>query len=198
MSGLRYHPLPKAFRVNSPFGTPPGAEKTVDEDGNLVDLRTKPHRGTDYNTPVGTPLFASDDGVVVRTGYDSANGWHIMIAYDSGWRFAYVHLEEVAFDLVKGDRVVAGDVVGTTGNTGRSTGPHLHLEVRDNRNTGPWGVGPLVDPEGVVRGLPFFGGSVDVDVGAALPVAAGDGDGGAAGLLVGTMFLGGWLWKRRR
>jgi len=89
------------------------------------------HTGIDFSAPIGTPIYASGDGVVEHlkskmTGY----GKVMIIDHGYGYESLYAHMNKI---LVKpGDKVKRGQLIGYVGNTGRSTGPHLHYEVRKN------------------------------------------------------------------
>jgi murein DD-endopeptidase MepM/ murein hydrolase activator NlpD len=86
------------------------------------------HAGIDFKGPYGEPVLATSDGVVVRAGWDGGYGRLIEITHDNGVTTRYGHLSWVA--VSPGQRVKRGDIVGRLGNTGRSTGPHLHYETR--------------------------------------------------------------------
>lgn len=88
------------------------------------------HAGTDFAGPVGTPIHAAADGVVVKAGWESSYGRLITIRHDFGFETRYAHLNTI--DVRVGQRVSRGDRIGAMGNSGRSTGPHLHYEVRVN------------------------------------------------------------------
>lgn len=93
--------------------------------------RFRPHHGIDYGAPIGTPVLATADGVVVYAGYDSGEGKHIRIKHNSRMETAYLHLSRFAKDLRKGSRLKQGDVIGYVGMTGLTTGPHLDYRVTD-------------------------------------------------------------------
>ena len=86
------------------------------------------HAGTDFAGPIGTPIYATADGVVVHAGWASGYGRLIKIQHDFGIETRYAHLN--AMNVSVGQRVSRGDRIGDMGNSGRSTGPHLHYEVR--------------------------------------------------------------------
>lgn len=88
----------------------------------------KMHTGVDIANEPGTPIMASADGVVSFTGYLSGYGLTIKIDHGNEIETLYGHLS--GFYVQEGQSVLRGDVIGTMGNTGRSTGPHLHYEVR--------------------------------------------------------------------
>lgn len=86
-----------------------------------------PHRGVDYAAPTGTPVYASNKGVVTKAGYTKANGKYIFISHGNKFVTKYLHLSKI--NVNAGDRVDKKEVVGLVGNTGYSTGPHLHYEL---------------------------------------------------------------------
>ncbi|MEO0831592.1 MAG: DUF5930 domain-containing protein, partial [Pseudomonadota bacterium] len=86
------------------------------------------HNGTDFAGPIGTPIYATADGVVTQAGWASGYGRLIKIQHDFGIETRYAHLNSM--DVQVGQRVSRGERIGAMGNSGRSTGPHLHYEVR--------------------------------------------------------------------
>lgn len=88
--------------------------------------RIAPHNGTDFAVGVGTNVYAIGDGVVVRAGYHPAAGNYIVIKHGRKYTTRFLHLSKLL--VRKGQRVVMGDLIAKSGNTGRSTGPHLHYE----------------------------------------------------------------------
>ncbi len=105
-------------KISSPYGYrihPITHEKTL-------------HAGVDIAVPVGTPLFSSTAGTVVTARYSESAGNFIEVRTESGYTVRYLHLDSLGVSA--GDTVEKGALIGATGNTGRSTGPHLHLEVR--------------------------------------------------------------------
>ena len=91
----------------------------------------KLHSGMDYTAPVGTPVFVTGAGVVeeaVKSGRGSGN--RVIINHGYGFKTVYEHLEDI--NVRQGRNVVRGDIIGTVGNTGLSSGPHLHYEVLFN------------------------------------------------------------------
>jgi len=97
---------------------------------------TRPHRGTDYAAPRGTPVFASGDGRVIEAGYTRANGNYVFIQHGERFVTKYLHLNKRK--VRQGQRVVQSQVIGTVGSTGAATGPHLHYEfLVDGRHRNP-------------------------------------------------------------
>lgn len=99
---------------------------------------TRPHNGVDFSAPIGTPVRTVGDGVVVFSGYTASTGYMVRIAHDSRYTTEYMHLSKIAAGAKKGARVQRGSVIGNLGNTGLSTGPHLHFGLFDK--------GKYVDP----------------------------------------------------
>jgi murein DD-endopeptidase MepM/ murein hydrolase activator NlpD len=101
--------------------------------GTRIDPYTaerKMHQGMDIATPHGQPVYVPSDGTVVFIGTEGGYGKVLVIDHGYGVKTRYGHLSEIHVRL--GDRVKRGDKVASVGNTGRSTGPHLHYEVRVN------------------------------------------------------------------
>jgi murein DD-endopeptidase MepM/ murein hydrolase activator NlpD len=99
---------------------------------------TRMHQGIDFGVPIGTPVFAAGDGVVEEARMASGYGRWLKIRHTGGWETGYGHLSGWA--VRAGQRVHQGQVVAYSGNTGRSTGPHLHYEVMEG--------GRKMDPKG--------------------------------------------------
>lgn len=88
------------------------------------------HKGIDWATPTGTAVMASSGGTVIRAGWGSGYGYVVYIRHEDGRETRYAHLSKV---LVKtGEKVKQGQKIALSGNTGRSTGPHLHFEMHIN------------------------------------------------------------------
>lgn len=88
------------------------------------------HRGLDISARRGTPVHAPADGIVVFAGNNGGLGRTIRISHGFGFTTLYGHLNEMRVEL--GDEIRRGDVIGTVGNSGRSTGSHLHYEVHED------------------------------------------------------------------
>jgi len=88
------------------------------------------HSGIDFRTRTGTPVQASGAGTVVSAGRNGGYGYMVEIDHGQGLTTRYAHLSRILVE--KGQRVMAGEVIAKSGNTGRSTGPHLHYEIRKN------------------------------------------------------------------
>lgn len=85
------------------------------------------HKGVDFGAAVGTPVQAAGDGTVEQAGWNGAYGNYIRLQHGNGYATAYAHLSRIG--VKQGQRVRQGQIIGSVGTTGRSTGPHLHYEV---------------------------------------------------------------------
>ncbi len=88
---------------------------------------TKFHSGMDFSANIGTPVYATGDGTVVKAGWESGYGNMIQINHGYGYVTRYAHLS--SYKVKRGQKVRRGEIIGAVGNTGKSTGPHLHYEV---------------------------------------------------------------------
>jgi murein DD-endopeptidase MepM/ murein hydrolase activator NlpD len=107
--------------------------------GSRIDPITRQmaqHPGIDFSAPPGTPILAAGHGVVLRTESDHAYGQFIEIKHSDGFVTKYAHARKIF--VIQGQPVTRGQVIAEVGNTGRSTGPHLHYEVSLN--------GSLINP----------------------------------------------------
>ncbi len=91
------------------------------------------HKGIDLGTTTGTPIVASADGVVEFSGYAGGYGYVVYINHENGYQTRYAHCSELLVE--SGDTVKQGEVVTLSGNSGGSTGPHLHFEIRKDGET---------------------------------------------------------------
>lgn len=118
------------FRITSEFG----ARDTA--------LRTYPHTGIDLATYTGTPLPSLSDGYVSQIFHmHKSIGNGIKVKNDDGTEVIYAHLSEVSVKV--GEEVDLGEIIGKTGNTGNSSGPHLHIGAKEN--------GEYIDPSNYVE-----------------------------------------------
>lgn len=115
-------PVKSAFRFTSGYGMRWG----------------RMHQGTDFAAPQGTPIYSTADGVVTHAGWLSGYGRLIKIKHAFGIETRYAHLSQIRVNV--GQRVSRGDRIGDMGNSGRSTGTHLHYEVR----VGDQSVNPMI------------------------------------------------------
>jgi murein DD-endopeptidase MepM/ murein hydrolase activator NlpD len=98
----------------------------------------KLHTGVDFASATGTPIFASGDGIVEKSGWESGYGRFVLLKHTNGYETGYGHMSRIADAAVPGTRVRQGQIIGYVGSTGNSTGSHLHFEIRIN--------GSYVDP----------------------------------------------------
>jgi murein DD-endopeptidase MepM/ murein hydrolase activator NlpD len=106
------------------------------------------HTGVDYAVPVGTDVLAVADGKIENASWGNSYGTQLVQSCEGGY-FIYAHLSST---LVKpGDKVKAGQVIAKSGNTGNSTGPHLHVELRNNIR---WSAGTDLDPAKLIGTKP--------------------------------------------
>ncbi len=96
--------------------------------GRLTQEFHAHHRGIDIAVPVGTPVKTTISGRVIYAGWNNQGYGNLVIVENGPWRTYYAHLSEIPVQV--GQWVDAGEVIGLSGNTGNSTGPHLHYEVR--------------------------------------------------------------------
>lgn len=118
---------------------------------------TRWHWGIDLAIPTGTPLIAVEDGVISVAGWDQGGGGNIVRLEDSTWAgdsYLYMHLDQFEPGIQPGAAVRKGDVIGWSGNTGRSTGPHLHFEWVAG---GQGGAGYKVDPYRLLGASYWYG-----------------------------------------
>jgi murein DD-endopeptidase MepM/ murein hydrolase activator NlpD len=98
----------------------------------------RPHRGTDYAAPTGTPVRSVGNGTVQEAGYYGNNGNYVKIRHNGVYSSGYLHLSDIADGVTPGAEVTQGETIGYVGSTGMSTGPHLDYRL--------WQHGTPVDP----------------------------------------------------
>jgi len=127
-----------------PLSTPMSKGSITSRFGVRTDpFRRRPamHTGIDFRSPTGQPARATAAGKVVSAGYEGGYGNMVEIDHGGGITTRFAHLSKIT--AKKGQTIAKGDVVGNTGSTGRSTGPHLHYEIRVN--------GKAIDPMTFIR-----------------------------------------------
>lgn len=105
-------------------------KKTASGYGVRVDpiyKTTKFHEGMDFSANIGTPIYATGNGTVTKAGWQSGYGRVVIINHGYGYETLYAHMNKI--NVRVGQKVTRGEVIGEVGNTGKSTGPHLHYEV---------------------------------------------------------------------
>ena len=103
------------------------------------------HTGIDMAVPVGTKIIAVADGKIESANWGKSYGIQAVQKVEGGW-VIYAHLSKL--DVKPGDKVTKGQQIGLSGNTGNSSGPHLHFEMRDNIR---WSAGKDIDPKGILE-----------------------------------------------
>ncbi len=151
--------MPIGAPIESTAGSPGGATWQMPVAANRISsgfgkiridptqpTGTRTHKGLDMTAPMGTPVHAARGGQVVRAGASIGGfGNLVVIDHGGGIRSFYGHLSSV--EVKKGDVVETGALIGGVGSTGRSSGPHLHFEVRQD--------GKSIDPTSDIEGLKF-------------------------------------------
>lgn len=125
------------------------------------------HHGVDFSTPIGTPVRAGQRGKVVFAGWMNGYGKLLIIKHDNTYSTVYAHLHSFEPGVTVGALVKKGQVVAKSGNTGRSTGPHLHYEIRVDGLAVHHGTGESGSPKVLV----FKGESIGTPSAAALVAA---------------------------
>lgn len=125
---------PVFTKISSPFGY-----RT-----NPVTNEHQFHNGVDLPTPVNTKVKSPMSGIVEKVYNNPAGGNQLIIKHDNGYTTGYAHLTKATVKV--GDRVKQGDTIALSGNTGRSTGPHVHFTLKNQK--GDW-----MDPAKVVYGI---------------------------------------------
>ena len=97
-----------------------------------VQKRNKPHLGTDYAAPTGTPIMATGDGVVIASSFSKYNGNFVKVKHNSTYTTQYLHMSKRSTKV--GQHVSQGDVIGYVGSTGLATGPHVCYRFWKNGN----------------------------------------------------------------
>ena len=117
------YPFSGSYRISSNFNL---------NRRHPITGRVSPHKGTDFAVPIGTGIETPANGRVEKVGNHPAAGRYIVIRHDNGYKTRYLHLSRPLVST--GQRVTMGERIALSGNTGRSTGPHLHYEVMVNNN----------------------------------------------------------------
>lgn len=111
----------------------------------------KGHNGTDFGCPTGTMILSAADGVVASVGFDAGGYGNYVVINHSGYATLYGHLND--YTVKTGDKVVSGQLIGHSNNTGNSTGPHLHfgvkpIDAQGNKTEAENGYSGYIDPMG--------------------------------------------------
>ena len=105
-----------------------------------VTGQNKPHLGTDYAAPTGTPIYSTANGVITDAKYSKYNGNYVKVKHNNTYTTQYLHMSKIASGIKPGVKVEQGDVIGYVGSTGLATGPHVCYRF--------WKNGKQVDPYG--------------------------------------------------
>lgn len=119
--------------------------KLTSKFGNRIHPITKEpsfHNGIDIASPLGTPIKAPADGIIIKQWYDDLGGNSMQIKHNSGYITGYAHLQKYGNYKV-GDKVTTDTIIAYVGSTGKSTGAHLHFTLRKN--------GILINPETIMN-----------------------------------------------
>lgn len=122
-------PLPDNYKENISWGY-------NQEAIHPITKKEMVHKGIDMPAPTGTPIYAAGEGVVIKA--ENLEGWGklVVLEHAEGYTTHYAHMDEIGVE--SGTKVRKGEVIGKVGNTGQSTGPHLHYEVRlDGKHLNP-------------------------------------------------------------
>ncbi|MBE7015885.1 MAG: hypothetical protein E7417_03570 [Ruminococcaceae bacterium] len=122
-SGKFQFPMASYTRMSSPYGYRI----------HPISKTKKLHTGIDYAAPLGTAIYAADDGVVLTAGWVNGYGYTVSINHGSGYVTLYAHCSKLL--VSSGQKVTRGQTIAKVGSTGNSTGNHLHFEVRVNGKT---------------------------------------------------------------
>ena len=109
--------------------------------GGDGDTRGEAHPGLDIAVPIGSPVRASGGGTVLQAGEEAEYGRFVLLEHPGGYQSMYGHLSRIT--VAPGQRIAAREVIGLSGNTGRSSAPHLHFEIRR--------AGEPIDPRTLVK-----------------------------------------------
>ena len=139
--------LERSMFLGSAFISPIKTGKTTSKFGTRRDPfnenRFRFHRGVDIGCPIGTNIYSARAGRVTFAGYADGYGKLVILEHEHGYTTYYGHLSK--FNIKEGDRVGAGQSIALSGNTGRTTGPHLHFEIRRH--------GRALNPQTFIRGI---------------------------------------------
>jgi murein DD-endopeptidase MepM/ murein hydrolase activator NlpD len=147
LPGVRFNNMERAYALGEAFSKPLRGRLT-----SRYGYRRDPftgkrafHRGVDIASTVGAPVYAAQAGRIVYTGLRFGYGKVVIIEHRFGYRTLYGHLDAV--EVSRGQRIASGHRIGRVGNSGRSTGPHVHFEIWLNQRT----IDPLTQTNMTVR-----------------------------------------------
>jgi len=123
------------------FTWPTNSRHVTAKFGQVGKIWEMSHQGTDFKGKTGEPVYASADGIVQLVTTEVNWGKRVILKHANGYQSLYGHMDSLG--VSKGQYVKAGDIIGTVGSTGKSTGPHLHFEIRKK--------GRHLDPESLIN-----------------------------------------------
>lgn len=135
-SGVSPLRVSQQFSFASPLGIPLRITSGFGRRFHPVTAHFAPHNGADFSAPPYSKVMTIEEGVVTKIASDPISGRYIVITHKNGWVSKYLHLN--VFNVHADQRVRKGEVIALSGATGRTTGPHLHLEINYR--------GQLLDP----------------------------------------------------
>ncbi len=131
LPGQRFSKEVRSFFLNIFFTKPVGQGSITSYYGlrlSPISKTTHYHTGIDISAPIGSSVVPAREGRVIETGYDRILGNYVIVLHDGGYQTHYAHLKNVSVQL--NQEVSSSMIIGEVGNTGLSTGPHLHFEIR--------------------------------------------------------------------
>lgn len=145
--GERFHPSERAFFLSGKYCFPLPSGSISSRYGYRIQPFTGKlgmHSGIDIQAAMGTEVFAARDGTVIFAGWDDTLGNHIVLDHGGDWTSVYGHLSKISVSL--NQKVKKGSIIALVGSTGKSTGPHLHFEIRSG--------GKALNPESLLPRAP--------------------------------------------
>lgn len=143
---VRVQPLIRKIKLDvdalkPQFTWPTTSKHITAKFGQVGNIWETSHHGIDLKGSTGDPVFASADGTIYLASNEGKWGNRVIMKHSGGYKTLYAHMDSLA--VSRGQYVKAGDVIGTVGSTGKSTGPHLHFEIRKNERH--------LDPEALIN-----------------------------------------------
>ncbi|MBN1646876.1 MAG: M23 family metallopeptidase [Spirochaetales bacterium] len=131
LKGERFNPVELGYFLGVYFRFPVDSKNITSYYGMRESIRDGSpefHHGIDIGVPVGSKVYAAREGTVVKTGTNPVYGNFVIVAHDNEYQTLYGHLSEILVDY--NQKVLSGELIALSGNTGYTSGPHLHFEVR--------------------------------------------------------------------
>ena len=119
------------------YAVPIKSAYVINSNGRFGTRWGRKHEGLDFSCPTGTLIYAADGGIVIKSGVSGGYGNCVVIKHDNGQETLYGHCSKLNVSV--GENVYKGQVIAAVGNTGRSTGAHLHFEIHvGGQAVDPW------------------------------------------------------------